>query len=125
MDLAFFANMLMFLGVFGGSLLLDSSSSSSSSEDPLYDRDDYTDTENGTSGNDDLSTDKELVAWFLNGGEDRLEGSEGDDYANLGSGDDHADMGAGNDIALGVMAMMQSVAATVLTACLVMRAMTR
>ncbi|MBP9950474.1 MAG: hypothetical protein KBF27_01820 [Cypionkella sp.] len=101
MDLAFFANMLMFLGVFGGSLLLDSSSSSSSSEDPLYDRDDYTDTENGTSGNDDLSTDKESVAWFLNGGEDRLEGSEGDDYANLGSGDDHADMGAGNDIALG------------------------
>ncbi len=101
MDLAFFANMLMFLGVFGGSLLLDSTSSTSTSEDPLYNRNDYTDTENGTNGNDDISTDRESVAWFLKGGDDSLTGSEGDDYANLGSGDDHADMGAGNDIALG------------------------
>lgn len=100
MDFALLSNLFLFLGAFGVSLFtqLDDGSSTPDDSDPLYDRNDYSDTRNGTAGDDTETADQDNLAWFLNGGDDDLTGSSTADYANLGSGDDTAYMAAGNDI---------------------------
>jgi Ca2+-binding RTX toxin-like protein len=100
MDLSFLANMLLFLGALGASYAVDQATTLEET-DPLYDENDYTRTDEGTGHSDALEADRDSLAWFLQGGDDRLAGSAGSDYANLGNGNDEADMGAGADIALG------------------------
>ncbi|MBT9243913.1 hypothetical protein KM031_02655 [Gemmobacter fulvus] len=72
-------------------------------ENPLYDPEAYTGRVDGTTGDDDLAAgeDDRALAWFLDAGNDTLDGSEGSDYLNAGAGDDFAYMREGNDIALG------------------------
>lgn len=102
MDISILANLFLFLGALGVNLALDSSGSSDDTErDPLYDKDDYSNSQDGGRGDDDITTVGESEAWFLAGGDDHLTGSSGNDYVNAGAGDDGAEMGAGSDIALG------------------------
>lgn len=97
MDVTLIANFLLFLGALGASF--SSSSDSGSAEDEsLYDRDDYSDSRRGGSGDDRVTADRDNLAWFMGDGDDTVEGSSADDYADLGRGDDSAAMGAGNDI---------------------------
>lgn len=102
MDVATIANFLMFLGAFGVSFGLDSddnsSGGSSSDPDSLYNSADYSRTDRLGDEDDDIAADGDNLAWFTGGGDDKLSGSSGADYADLGSGNDSADMGAGNDI---------------------------
>ncbi len=69
----------------------------------LYDRRLITSAEiQGTEGDDTLTAEEETdLAWFLNGGNDDLDGSDGADYAEGGAGDDSITMRDGNDIVLG------------------------
>ena len=103
MDVSILANLFLFLGALGVNFALDASSNSTDTteSDPLYDKADYSDTNNGTKGDDDITTMGESEAWFLAAGDDHLAGSAGSDYVNAGAGNDGAELGAGNDIALG------------------------
>ncbi len=69
----------------------------------LYDRADYADEVRGTEGNDSLTADPgdPGAAWFLEAGDDFLDATEGNDYADGGEGDDRMFLRDGNDIALG------------------------
>lgn len=102
MDVATITNFLLFLGAFGASLALNDDSSASSSsrddQDSLYDSADYSRTDRLGDEADDVTAETDNLAWFLEGGDDRLSGSSGADFADLGAGNDAADMGAGNDI---------------------------
>lgn len=100
MDVATLANFLLFLGAFAVSYSADDDGSAAAQDDPnpLYDRADYARTDRLGDEDDAVTADADNLAWFMEGGNDRLTGSSGNDYANLGSGDDAADMGAGNDI---------------------------
>lgn len=97
MDVTLIANFLLFLGALGASFS-SSSDDGSATEDDLYNRDDYADTRRGTDGDDEASADRDNLAWFMEDGDDTVEGSSDADYADMGRGDDDADMGAGNDI---------------------------
>lgn len=104
MDFATVANLLLFSGAIGASFLLDSGNSSSTDaaeSDPLYNDNDYARTDLGTDTADAVAADRDMLAWFLRGGNDTLTGSSGADFADLGAGDDQAQLGAGNDIVRG------------------------
>ncbi len=102
MDVATIANFLLFFGVFGSTLALDGSNNDSSGTstdtDSLYNSGAYARTDHLGDGDDTVTADADNLAWFTAGGDDRLTGSSGADYADLGTGDDRAAMGAGNDI---------------------------
>jgi Ca2+-binding RTX toxin-like protein len=100
MDVAALANLLLFIGAFGASLMTgdDSSSSGTEDEDGLYDPANYSRTDRYGAEDDVVTADADNLAWFMGAGDDQLTGSSGADYANLGAGDDAASMGAGNDI---------------------------
>lgn len=100
MDIASLANLLLFIGALGVSFAMQDSDSSSDSDegDSLYNESDYERTDRLGSENDIVTADTDNLAWFMDGGDDRLTGSSGNDYADLGTGDDSASMGAGNDI---------------------------
>ncbi len=66
--------------------------------DPNYLPADYTGEVTGTDAADSFTGTTDPTAWFLQGGNDSLTGSTGDDYARLGDGDDSASLGAGDDI---------------------------
>lgn len=62
----------------------------------------YSDVVTGTEGDDALSADQEsALAWFLEGGNDSLDGSSGSDYAEGGAGDDTMALRDGRDLAYG------------------------
>lgn len=62
----------------------------------------YSDIVTGTEGDDSLSAgDESALAWFLNGGNDTLDGSTGNDYAEGGAGDDTMALRDGRDLAYG------------------------
>jgi Ca2+-binding RTX toxin-like protein len=99
---------LMLAGEIG---LFDQSSRTASPTDPddpddpadpatLYDPDDYDAEIRGTPGADSLTAQARDQAWFLDAGNDTLEGSEGNDFADAGAGDDVLSMREGNDIVL-------------------------
>ena len=101
MDVPSLVNLLLFIGAFGASLSLsgdDSDDSTTTDADSLYDSADYARTDRFGDEDDDVTAYEDDLAWFMEGGDDRLTGSATDDYANLGQGDDSATMGAGNDI---------------------------
>ena len=101
MDVPSLVNLLLFIGAFGASLSLsgdDSDDSTTTDADSLYDSADYARTDRFGDEDDDVTAYEDDLAWFMEGGDDRLTGSATDDYANLGQGDDSAAMGAGNDI---------------------------
>lgn len=55
-----------------------------------------------TDSDDALTADQESsLAWFLEGGDDTLNGSDGDDYAEGGTGNDNMILRAGHDLAYG------------------------
>ncbi|GGW21562.1 hypothetical protein GCM10011452_02590 [Gemmobacter lanyuensis] len=94
--------MSLFVLLFGNELDWFTSSGSNSddgADDPLYDRNAYSDRIDGTTGADDLSADAaENLAWFLDAGNDTLSGSIGNDFADGGAGDDNLHMLSGSDI---------------------------
>lgn len=101
MDMSLLANIALFLGAFGLNIGLSASTSTSTDAEPdstRYNADDYTQTIDGTSGDDMLVASSNDLAWFLQGGNDDLTASGGNDYASLGTGNDTADMGNGNDL---------------------------
>jgi Ca2+-binding RTX toxin-like protein len=100
MELAVIANFLLFLSSFAVKFS-ELTSPQPADEDPLYAEADYAGVQNGTSGDDVVTANKDNSAFFLGDGNDKLTASAGKDYANLGNGNDQADMGAGNDIVLG------------------------
>lgn len=62
----------------------------------------YSQVVTGTEGDDVLSADEEsALAWFLEGGNDTLDGSTGSDYAEGGDGDDSMTLRDGRDLAYG------------------------
>lgn len=62
----------------------------------------YSDVVTGSEGDDNLSPEAEsALAWFLEGGNDTLDGSTGNDYAEGAAGDDLMTMRGGNDLAYG------------------------
>lgn len=62
----------------------------------------YSDVVTGTEGDDALNAgDEEALAWFLNGGNDSLDGSDGSDYVEGGAGDDSITLRDGRDLAYG------------------------
>lgn len=107
MDFAYLGNLLFFFGVFGAVFGADLSddddddTQDTTDQDPLYVAGDYAAEESGTDEADTATAGQDNLAWFLQGGNDTLTGSAGNDYANLGEGDDRATMGAGNDIVMG------------------------
>ena len=66
----------------------------------LYDPDDYAAEVRGTTGADTLTAQARNQAWFLDAGNDTLEGSDAADFADAGAGDDRLQMREGNDIVL-------------------------
>lgn len=68
--------------------------------DTLYDPDYYAAEVRGTSGADDLTAQAPNQAWFLESGNDTLEGSAENDFADAGAGDDLLRMREGDDIVL-------------------------
>ncbi len=67
-----------------------------------FDADLYSDVVNGTEGDDSLSAGEEsALAWFLDDGNDTLDGSDGNDYAQGGAGDDTMTLRGGRDLAYG------------------------
>ena len=66
----------------------------------LYDPDDYAAEVRGTPGADNLTAQAPNQAWFLDAGNDTLQGSDADDFADAGAGDDRLQMREGNDIVL-------------------------
>ena len=101
MDVATIANFLLFLGAFGGSLVLgadEAPPTDTPDPDSLYNSADYARTDRLGDEDDTVTADSDNLAWFMDGGDDDLTASSGSDYADLGTGDDSADMGAGNDI---------------------------
>ncbi len=74
----------------------------SDSGDDLFDADDFNQVIGGTAGDDDLTAGEHAsLAWFLDNGNDTLDASEGDDWAEGGNGDDHMMMREGHDTVLG------------------------
>jgi Ca2+-binding RTX toxin-like protein len=69
-------------------------------ESALYDPEDYAAELRGTAGDDTLTAQAPNQAWFLDAGNDRLEGSDADDFADAGAGDDRLQMREGDDIVL-------------------------
>lgn len=100
MDVATLANFLLFFGAFAASLAADDGATRPDAPDPdsLYDQADYSRTDRLGAEDDEVAADADNLAWFMDGGDDSLTGSSGNDYADLGTGDDSASMGAGNDI---------------------------
>jgi Ca2+-binding RTX toxin-like protein len=100
---------LMLVGEIG---LFDRSSAAPSDDDDtappddtrdpsaLYDADDYAAEVRGTTAADNLTAQAPNQAWFLDAGNDTLEGSDADDFADAGAGDDRLQMREGNDIVL-------------------------
>lgn len=71
-------------------------------EPGVFDASLYSDVVTGTEGDDALSAgDETALAWFLNGGNDTLDGSIGSDYAEGGAGDDTMNLRDGRDLAYG------------------------
>lgn len=106
MDMVLASYMLMFTAFLGIDFGLFSSSDSKDAETPndhpLYNAADYTKEYQGTAGADGFTADGESnLAWFMEGGNDTLDGSDGMDYAEGGAGDDHMMLRGGADIALG------------------------
>jgi Ca2+-binding RTX toxin-like protein len=117
---------LLFLATLAGDLgLFSSASSDSSSSETTTDTTDtttdtggdetdlladpgnfdaslYSNIVTGTDGDDSLDAGAEsALAWFLEGGNDHLEGSTGNDYAEGGGGDDTMNLRDGRDLAYG------------------------
>ncbi|WP_022704522.1 calcium-binding protein [Pseudorhodobacter ferrugineus] len=62
----------------------------------------YSNVVTGTEGDDTLNAgDEEVLAWFLNGGNDSLDGSDGNDYVEGGAGNDTMTLRDGRDLAYG------------------------
>lgn len=101
MELAILANFFLFLGTFAVKLSSIDTDDPVAQEDQLYNKADYVGVQNGGSGDDIITANRDNSAFFLGEGNDKLTASAGKDYANLGGGNDQADMGAGDDIALG------------------------
>lgn len=112
MDLNFIGNAMLFTFLIAlqlGFLPDGSSSGSGGSEDdppeddPLYDPSAYGREVTGTDGDDDFDSDIEgdNLAYFLGLGDDTLDASDLDDYAEGGAGNDDLMMRLGDDIALG------------------------
>ena len=106
MDMVTASYLMMFMGFLGLDIgLFDRNTEDDAApvdEHPLYDEADYSAEVQGTAAADDLDAGAESdLAWFLNAGNDTLDGSDGGDYAEGGAGDDHIMMRGGNDIALG------------------------
>lgn len=106
MDMVTASYMLMFVSFLGLDLGLFSSNDGDDAivpqDHPPYNAADYTDEIDGTEGDDTYISPAEAdLAWFLNAGNDTLDGSDGDDYAEGGAGDDHIMMRGGADVALG------------------------
>ncbi len=111
MDIYSTTYLLMFLVFLGLDIGLTDSSSTDEAEpdptdpdaeNPLYEAANYTREVEGTEADDTLSAGAEAdLAFFLNAGNDVLEGSAGDDYANGGAGDDLMTLREGNDIVIG------------------------
>lgn len=105
---------LLFLGTLGLDLGLfdrkdDSADDAAPSEEttPLaepgnFDTTLYADVLTGTEGDDSFSAEQEgALAWFLDAGNDALDGGTGNDYAEGGAGDDILSMRDGRDLAYG------------------------
>ena len=103
----------LFLLMLAGEIGLFDRSSGSASEDEednipddtrdpsaLYDTDNYAAEVRGTPGDDNLTAQAPNQAWFLDAGNDTLEGSAEDDFVDAGAGDDLLRMREGNDIVL-------------------------
>lgn len=106
MDMVTASYMMMFMSFLGLDVGLFSASNDEDrppvEEHPLYDEADYSTEIQGTEGADDLDAGAESdLAWFLNAGNDTLDGSDGGDYVEGGAGDDDMMMRGGDDIALG------------------------
>ena len=110
-EIALIANALLFLVAVTASLdVFDSGDSSSSVADqnddtisPLFDAADYTETFEGTEGDDNFvaDPDAEAFAFFLKAGNDLLNASSGTDFVQGGSGNDSLNLFEGNDIVFG------------------------
>lgn len=100
MDVATIVNFLMFAGAFAAAFAGDDAGATSAADDAdgLYDAASYARTDRFGDEDDTANADADNLAWFMEGGDDRLTGSSADDYADLGQGDDQSSMGAGNDI---------------------------
>lgn len=104
----------IFLMMLAGELGLLSRNAAAEDDDPpppppptddppadLYDPDTYADELRATEGDDNRADPGRDLAWFLLGGNDTLEATEGNDFADAGSGNDSLMMREGDDIALG------------------------
>ncbi len=74
----------------------------SDSGDDLFDADDFDSVIGGTAGDDDFTAgEHSSLAWFLGDGNDTLDASAGNDWAEGGNGDDDIMMREGHDTVLG------------------------
>jgi len=80
----------------------DSTGTAPLAEPGAFDEALYSNVVTGTEGDDSLSAGGErALAWFLNGGNDTLDGSSGNDYAEGGAGSDTMALRDGRDLAYG------------------------
>lgn len=122
MDILFLGNALLFMGAFALQYgVLDMDFAADDDEDsadtegggdagagdiwdePAYDPADFGDETAGTAGDDSLNANSSPLseAFFLGDGNDELDATMQDDYADGGAGDDTLTMRLGDDIALG------------------------
>lgn len=71
-------------------------------ETDAFDPSRYSGVISGTAGDDNLSAEEgSALAWFLGDGNDSLDGSTGDDYAEGGAGNDQINLRDGRDLGYG------------------------
>ena len=104
-DLFFLGSLGLDLGLFTKDVTPEDAAPTDTATDlPLdtFDPSQYSEVVTGTETDDSLSANGETaLAWFLNDGNDTLDGSDGDDYADGGSGDDSMTLRDGRDLAYG------------------------
>lgn len=106
LEMAYLGNALIFMLITAWQLDVFSPDDSSDDEDeldPYYDESAYSGTATGTSGSDilDAATEGPNIAYFGRGGDDLIEGSDFNDFADGGTGADTLIMRPGDDVAGG------------------------
>lgn len=101
MDFTTIANLLLFSGAIGATYMLDSGRTNSSDApegDAHSDDDAQARIDQGSETDDAVAADRDMLAWFLNGGGDTFASASGVQSAQAGAGDGEGSAGADDEI---------------------------